>query len=128
MNKLTKHNIQYLLLSFILLITFSLKKKFLVLTEIWPAYSDQIYGTWRETKGFKRLGKKDPTCHESDRSIQKQGIGLVKPADDGGMCAVHGQHGVDLKVLSCKATAVVATKLQRHYAPNLILIFLLKNY
>lgn len=83
-----------------------------MLTEIWPAYSDQIYGTWRETKSFKRLRKKDPTCHESDRSIQEQGIGLVKPADDGGMCVVHCKHGVDLNVLSCKATAVVATKLQ----------------
>lgn len=59
-----------------------------MLTEIWPAYSNEIHGTWRETKSFNRLGEKDTTCHESDRSIQKQGIAFIKSADDDGMVSV----------------------------------------
>lgn len=70
---------------FFLLVTFSFKKNLLMLTEIWPAYSNEIHGTWRETKSFNRLGEKNTTCHESDRSIQKQGIEFIKSTDDDGM-------------------------------------------
>lgn len=109
MNKYNIHNIQCLVLkSFYMLVTFSLKK-IIMLTEIWPAYSDEIHGTWRETKSFKRLGEKDPTCHESDRSIQKQGIELRKPPDDGGL-VVRGEREANLEVLGHKAIAAVVTR------------------
>ena len=56
-----------------------------MLTEIWPADSNEVHGTWKETKSFKWLGKKDPTCYESDRSIQKQGIEFIKLTGNDGL-------------------------------------------
>lgn len=97
-----------------------------MLTEIWPAYSNEIHGTWRETKSFNWLGKKDTTCHESDRSIQKKGIEFIKSTDDDGMKNTWWG-GTNPKVLSYKAVTVVATKFQRHCAANLKPSFFYEN-
>ena len=39
------------------------------------------------------------------------------------MCVLRREGGVNLKILNYKAIAVVATKFQRHCAPNLKLFF-----